>query len=270
MTARSCQLSATPVRYPRLRQRASTLGHVCTSARHTSSRRGRTSSRLCRTSRPRQSRVATSHLVPHIRDIWSRSARDHPSAASRGSSERSLREFVNDYTAVLAVPFYIATRSLDGAIGDRPPSADGPLMHGQADKRLTYRHSSDGAAGKHARVDTWQLGQEKPIKKSWVAWSGNATYEVLCTPGRSRTDTGDPFRGPASSFGLRGLHEDTPNGSDKRTGGGLLWVRSEVNFTYSIPLSGIADTLRYHFTTSITLSEHTVRGGPGVTGQPTA
>jgi hypothetical protein len=42
-------------------------------------------------------------------------------------------------------------------------------MHGQADKRLTYRHSSDGAAGKHARVDTWQLGQEKPIKKSWVA-----------------------------------------------------------------------------------------------------
>ena len=110
MTARSCQLSATPVRYPRLRQRASALGHVCTSARHTSSRRGRTSSRLCRTSRPRQSRIATSHLVPHIRDIWSGSARDRPFAASRGSSERSLREFVNDYTAVLAVPFYIANK----------------------------------------------------------------------------------------------------------------------------------------------------------------
>jgi hypothetical protein len=155
MTARSCQLSATPVRYPRLRQRASALGHVRTSARHTRRGEARTSSRLCRTSRPRQSRIATSHLVPHIRDIWSRSARDRPSAASRGSSERSLREFVNDYTAVLAVPFYIATRSLDGAIGDRRPSADGPLMHGQADKRLTYRHSSDGAAGKHARVDTW-------------------------------------------------------------------------------------------------------------------
>ena len=77
--------------------------------------------------------------------------------------------------------------------------------------------------------------------------------EVLCTPGRSRTDTGDPFRGPASSFGLRGLHEDTPNGSDKRRGGGLLSVRSGVNFAYLIPLSGITDTLRYHFTTSITL-----------------
>ena len=29
-------------------------------------------------------------------------------------------------------------------------------------------------------------------------------------PGRSRTDTGDPFRGPASSLGLRGLGNDTP------------------------------------------------------------
>src|SRR5215469_9457076 len=29
-------------------------------------------------------------------------------------------------------------------------------------------------------------------------------------PGRSRTDTGDPFRGPASSLGLRGLGHDTP------------------------------------------------------------
>ena len=31
-------------------------------------------------------------------------------------------------------------------------------------------------------------------------------------PGRSRTDTGDPFRGPASSLGLRGLGHDTPAG----------------------------------------------------------
>src|ERR1700743_1052013 len=30
------------------------------------------------------------------------------------------------------------------------------------------------------------------------------------TPGRSRTDTGDPFRGPASSLGLRGLGDNTP------------------------------------------------------------
>src|SRR5215470_2543534 len=29
--------------------------------------------------------------------------------------------------------------------------------------------------------------------------------ETGSAPGRGRTDTGDPFRGPASSFGLRGL-----------------------------------------------------------------
>jgi hypothetical protein len=33
------------------------------------------------------------------------------------------------------------------------------------------------------------------------------------TPGRGRTDTGDPFRGPASSFGLRGHCDDTPRRS---------------------------------------------------------
>jgi hypothetical protein len=49
-----------------------------------------------------------------------------------------------------------------------------------------------------------------------------------------------------------------------------LWVRSEVNFTYLIPLSGIADTLRYHFTTSITLRKHFASGGPGVTDLPAA
>ena len=31
----------------------------------------------------------------------------------------------------------------------------------------------------------------------------------MSTPGRSRTDTGDPFRGSASSFGLRGRHHNT-------------------------------------------------------------
>jgi hypothetical protein len=33
--------------------------------------------------------------------------------------------------------------------------------------------------------------------------------ETRGAPGRGRTDTGDPFRGPASSFGLRGLGNDT-------------------------------------------------------------
>ena len=32
----------------------------------------------------------------------------------------------------------------------------------------------------------------------------------MSAPGRSRTDTGDPFRGPASSLGLRGLGNNTP------------------------------------------------------------
>ena len=31
----------------------------------------------------------------------------------------------------------------------------------------------------------------------------------MSTPGRSRTDTGDPFRGPASSLGLRGRIHNT-------------------------------------------------------------
>src|SRR5580704_12878689 len=33
---------------------------------------------------------------------------------------------------------------------------------------------------------------------------------LTSAPGRSRTDTGDPFRGPASSLGLRGLGNNTP------------------------------------------------------------
>jgi hypothetical protein len=166
MTARPCHLSAAsplPVSVPgrvctkaRLRQRASAPGHVCTRARmHLHSARpylvavrpylvsGCAGRRVCGS--PGR---AISHLVPHIRDIWSRSAHDRPSAASRRSSERSLREFVNDYSADVVMPFYIVTRSLDEAIGDRRPSADRPLMHGQADKRLTHRHSSDGAARK--------------------------------------------------------------------------------------------------------------------------
>ncbi len=44
----------------------------------------------------------------------------------------------------------------------------------------------------------------------------------MSTPGRSRTDTGDPFRGPASSLGLRGRGNDTsagPNNSRVLNGG---------------------------------------------------
>src|ERR1019366_6074999 len=38
----------------------------------------------------------------------------------------------------------------------------------------------------------------------------SAGQVLRSAPGRSRTDTGDPFRGPASSLGLRGLGNNTP------------------------------------------------------------
>src|SRR6185437_9399468 len=39
-------------------------------------------------------------------------------------------------------------------------------------------------------------------------WYGSDAAS-MSTPGRSRTDTGDPFRGPASSLGLRGRIHNT-------------------------------------------------------------
>src|SRR6266567_9012410 len=99
---------------------------------------------------------------------------------------------------------------------------------------------------------------------------GDARPGMLRTPGRSRTDTGDPFRGPASSFGLRGLHEDTPNGSDKRPGGGLLWAEFKANNTYLIPFSVIAYTMRDHKLQVSTLRECIAGSGANVTGRPAA
>src|SRR5262249_47006316 len=52
-------------------------------------------------------------------------------------------------------------------------------------------------------------------------------------PGRSRTDTGDPFRGPASSLGLRGLGHDTPAGPNHSYSG--EWgEKNSPGFTYAI------------------------------------
>jgi len=42
-----------------------------------------------------------------------------------------------------------------------------------------------------------------------ICISAGQKAEDARAPGRGRTDTGDPFRGPASSFGLRGLGNDT-------------------------------------------------------------
>src|ERR1700733_4457349 len=48
-------------------------------------------------------------------------------------------------------------------------------------------------------------------RSSWADQRSSGEHLRMSAPGRSRTDTGDPFRGPASSLGLRGLCEHTPN-----------------------------------------------------------
>lgn len=52
-----------------------------------------------------------------------------------------------------------------------------------------------------------RLGQQAFPARSGAARGDNLR---MSAPGRSRTDTGDPFRGPASSLGLRGLGNNTP------------------------------------------------------------
>src|ERR1022692_201221 len=153
MTDRRCLLSAAPVRGATYETSTPSAGHDLVAA----------------VPGVAPAAVPDRYLAsgPHIRGIWSMSARDRPSAATRGSSEGSLREFVNDYSADVTMPFYIVTRSLDEVIEDRLPSADWPLMHGQADKRLTYRHSSGGAVrkartGRCLAARTGETDQEIP------------------------------------------------------------------------------------------------------------
>src|ERR1700727_2375094 len=47
-------------------------------------------------------------------------------------------------------------------------------------------------------------------RSSWADQHSSGDHLLTSAPGRSRTDTGDPFRGPASSLGLRGLGNNTP------------------------------------------------------------
>jgi hypothetical protein len=67
-------------------------------------------------------------------------------------------------------------------------------------------------------------------------------------PGRSRTDTGDPFRGPASSLGLRGLGHDTPAGPVHSCSG--EWgEKTSPGCTYSIHAAPRrTNAKRYQFT----------------------
>jgi hypothetical protein len=43
----------------------------------------------------------------------------------------------------------------------------------------------------------------------WHAAGKCVALMVRCAPGRTRTDTSDPFRGAASALGLRGLANNT-------------------------------------------------------------
>ena len=51
--------------------------------------------------------------------------------------------------------------------------------------------------------------QLEPAATDCVALGQVRRVKTRRAPGRDRTDTGDPFRGPASSFGLRGLGNST-------------------------------------------------------------
>src|SRR6516162_10320938 len=65
-------------------------------------------------------------------------------------------------------------------------------------------------------------------------------------PGRSRTDTGDPFRGPASSLGLRGLGHDTPVAPNHSCS--AEWgEKNSPGCTYSIRALRSANAKRYQF-----------------------
>src|SRR4249919_807132 len=71
---------------------------------------------------------------------------------------------------------------------------------------------------------------------TWV-FAGRRAGDV-CAPGRGRTDTGDPFRGPASSFGLRGLGNDTPaDPHNSRPANGV--EKDPLRCIYSIPRSPV-------------------------------
>ena len=88
-------------------------------------------------------------------------------------------------------------------------------------------------------------------RSSWADQRSSGEHLRMSAPGRSRTDTGDPFRGPASSLGLRGLGNNTPERlSDSRAaeliqivspGGSYLFSlgRRMQSVTISITFDGV-------------------------------
>ena len=85
-----------------------------------------------------------------------------------------------------------------------------PIAHGI--QRKIYR---DLAAQIFTKRHRKRL-QTSPLLTLGVIGSAEAALAIesrgtlsMSAPGRSRTDTGDPFRGPASSLGLRGRIHNT-------------------------------------------------------------
>jgi hypothetical protein len=89
--------------------------------------------------------------------------------------------------------------------------------------RLSGRHIAHGIQGQKCRdsaVHVLRCGRNGHLPPTWLISGFSVSAEAalaieschvspMSTPGRSRTDTGDPFRGPASSLGLRGRIHNT-------------------------------------------------------------
>src|SRR5215470_5007409 len=79
-----------------------------------------------------------------------------------------------------------------------------------------------------------------------ICISAGQKAEDTRAPGRGRTDTGDPFRGPASSFGLRGLGNDTSAEPDySRPAYGVEKDSPEVHIFNSSIIDGYGELLFY-------------------------
>src|ERR1700733_2781153 len=84
-------------------------------------------------------------------------------------------------------------------------------------------------------------------------------------PGRSRTDTGDPFRGPASSLGLRGLGNNTPERlSDSRAAELIQIVSPGGSYLFSLGrrMQSVTISITFDGVCLRSVTEHGMAPGP--------
>src|ERR1700685_3333630 len=84
-------------------------------------------------------------------------------------------------------------------------------------------------------------------------------------PGRSRTDTGDPFRGPASSLGLRGLGNNTPERlSDSRAAELIQIVSPGGSYLFSLGrrMQSVTISITFDGVCLRSVTEHVMAPGP--------